>query len=93
MMRELTTEQELRLRKEKFDQLKPGTLFNISTASVLGVKPKIRVRYFVAISVYNDYCKAIELHKTNRSKLIKRQVCSKGTCLRYWEMNCFNICS
>jgi len=67
MQEVLTDEEELRLRRECFEKLKPGALFDLG-----------QQRWFIAIGQFVDdqdvWC-VIELTDENRSKITKGQLC------------------
>jgi len=80
MLRVLSKEEELELRRDGFTKLVPGSLFNLA-----------RERFFIAVRKVNEKVwEVIELTPENKEKIITGQPC-KHLNLRFDEMKCLNI--
>jgi len=80
MLRVLSEEEELELRRDGFTKLVPGSLFNLA-----------RERFFIAVrKVDEKVWEVIELTPENKEKIITGQLCERSS-LHFDEMNCLNI--
>lgn len=78
---ELSEEDELRFREEKFARLEPETLFNLAG-----------MRYFIAVrKISKSSWWVIELTKKNKQRIISGEPC-EYLVLCFDEMACLNIC-
>ena len=79
MIRVLTPEEELALRRTHYDRLAPGVLFD------LGGK-----RSFIAIEKFDDTVRVIELDTANVARIIQGVPCEPST-LHFDEMVGINL--
>jgi len=80
MLRVLSEEEELELRREGFARLTSGSLFNLA-----------QERFFIAIKKVDEKVwEVVELTQENRERIIAGQPCKHST-LQFDEMNCLNI--
>jgi len=80
MLRVLSEEEELELRREMFIRLTSGSLFNLG-----------QERFFIAIKKVDEKVwEVVELSRENRQRIITGQPCEHSS-LHFDEMNCLNI--
>ncbi len=80
MLRVLSKEEELQLRREGFTRLKPGSLFNLG-----------QERFFIAVKKVDEKVwEVLELTQENKERIITGQSCEHSK-LNFDEMNCLNI--
>lgn len=80
MLRVLSKEEELQLRREGFTRLKPGSLFNLG-----------QERFFIAVKKVDEKVwEVLELTQENKERIITLQSCEHSN-LHFDEMNCLNI--
>ena len=80
MLRALSKEEELQLRREEFARLKPGLLFNLG-----------QERFFIAVkNVDRKVWEVVELTQENKERIVTGQPCEHSN-LHFDEMNCLNI--
>ena len=80
MLRALSKEEELQLRREEFARLKPGLLFNLG-----------QERFFIAVkNVDRKVWEVVELTQENKERIVTGQQCEHSN-LHFDEMNCLNI--
>ena len=80
MLRVLSKEEELQLRREGFTRLKSGSLFNLG-----------QERFFIAVKKVDEKVwEVVELTRENKERIITGQPC-KHSNLHFDEMNCLNI--
>jgi hypothetical protein len=80
MLRVLSEEEELELRREGFTRLTPGSLFNLA-----------QERFFIAVrKVDEKVWEVVELTPGNKERIITGQPCEHSS-LHFDEMNCLNI--
>jgi len=79
MMRTLTHEEELAMRKTAFKKLKPGMLFDLGGE-----------RYFIVLECDKDGADVVELDEKNRQRIV-RDVGLSTSYLSFDEMSCLNV--
>lgn len=80
MLRAISKEEELQLRREGFTRLKPGTLFNLG-----------QERFFIVVKkVDRKAWEVVELTQENKERIISGQPCETSN-LHFDEMNCLNV--
>ena len=80
MLRVLSKEEELQLRREGFTRLKPGSLFNLG-----------QERFFIAVKKVDEKVwEVLELTQENKERIITGQSYEHSN-LYFDEMNCLNI--
>ncbi len=80
MLRVLSKEEELQLRREGFTRLKSGSLFNLA-----------QERFFIAVKKVDEKVwEIVELTRGNKERIITGQPREHSN-LHFDEMNCLNI--
>jgi hypothetical protein len=80
MLRALSKEEELQLRREGSKRLKPGSLFNLG-----------QERFFIALKKVDEKVwEVVELTQENRERIITGQPCEHSN-LHFDEINYLNI--
>jgi len=85
MVRIITAEEELTNRRENFEKLSPGRLFNLG-------QERWQEPYFIAIRKLDEQSwEVIELDERNRRSIITGESC-KTSILSFEQMACLNLC-
>lgn len=80
MLRALSKEEELQLRREGFKRLKPGSLFNLG-----------QERFFIPLKKVDEKVwEVVELTQENKERIITGQPCEHSN-LHFDEINYLNI--
>lgn len=80
MLRVLSKEEELKIRREEFLKLKPGSLFDLAGE-----------KFFIAVKKREEKVwEVVELTEANRKKIISAQPCLHSQ-FRFDEMRCLNL--
>ena len=90
MFHVLDNKEELKVRRQNFDKIRPGTLFNFSTVSGSN---QISVRHCIAVRVSligDDLWEVVELTEENRIRAANGGPCSRVN-VGFDEMRCLNI--
>jgi hypothetical protein len=79
MLRVLTSEEELVLRRKGYEQLAPGTLFDLGGE-----------RFFLTVEKHGEFVTVIELDRENVGRILHDEPCVRSG-LRFDELNCLNV--
>ena len=79
MLRVLTKEEELASRKENFQRLTPGILFDLAGN-----------HYFIAVDKRENSVEVIELNSENITRIIQGNPCLQSV-LKFDQMSCLNV--
>jgi len=80
MLRVLSKEEELEGRREAFEKLKPGSLFDLG-----------QERFFIAVKKLDEKVwGVIELTETNKKQIVSGQPCEHSS-LHFDDMVCINL--
>ena len=83
MLRVLTPEEELKGRKERFEQIQMGTIFNLGEVE--------GERYFLAVGRIDDTTlEVVELDEANRIRIVSGRK-HKYSTLTFDQMHCLNV--
>lgn len=79
MLRALTSEEELALRRKSYDQLAPGTLFDLGGE-----------RFFLTAAKHGEAVHVIELDGENTGRILRDEPCVRST-LHFDDLRCLNV--
>jgi len=79
MLRVLTPDEELALRRKSYEQLATGKLFDLGEE-----------RFFITVEKLGDSVRVIELNSENIGRILRGEPCFHSP-LHFDEMSCLNV--